>query len=120
LYNFLSTDRKRWDRRYFLLGGLVLLSIKVVAYFSTVSTTIPLPDVTQFPTNRHSSPFEGWRDKKLTEKFKFGHVITLGYTGQQIAGVRGVVLTAVLDCFFWSTYEDSGTIHKWVMPCTFI
>ena len=67
------------------------MSIKVVAYFSTVSTTIPLPAVTQFPTNRYSSPFEGWRDKKLTEKFKFGHVITLGYTGQQIAGVRGLL-----------------------------
>ena len=88
MYGFLSIVRTLRDRRCFLLGGLVLLSLTAVAYFSTVSTTIPLPVV--HGMRQLHAPFEGQRDRKLSEKSNFGHVITLGYTGQQIAGIRAL------------------------------
>ena len=84
------------NKRCYLVGGLLVLAITAVVFFSALSTTIPLPvhGVRQQAAThayRHSSPFDAWREPNNKQLEMFGHVITLGYTGQQIAGIRALL-----------------------------
>ena len=77
------------------MGGLLALAITVVAFISVLSTTIVasvhgVRQQTAVHVYKHSSPFDSWREPSEKLSRMFGHVITLGYTGQQIAGIRAL------------------------------
>lgn len=88
---FIETDWRMRLRRSWLLGGLLLVcSTVVVVYFLAAPSTM-LQEVGQFQLNKRQriSPYSEWRTKANRERT--GYVITMRYTGQQIAGIRALV-----------------------------